>query len=45
MLAEKVLCVARLYGGPRLYAGWEGYFVGRLYGGPRRLRVSLYFAH
>ena len=25
MLARKVLCVARQYGGPRLYAGWEGY--------------------
>ena len=24
MLAGKVLCVARLYGVPRLYAGWEG---------------------
>ena len=24
MLARKVLCVDRLYGGPRLYAGWEG---------------------
>ena len=24
MLAGKVLCVARLYGGPRLYADWEG---------------------
>ena len=24
MLARKVLCVARLYGRPRLYAGWEG---------------------
>ena len=24
MLARKVLCVARLYGGPRLNAGWEG---------------------
>ena len=24
MLAGKVLCVARLNGGPRLYAGWEG---------------------
>ena len=23
MLAGNVLCVARLYGGPRLYAGWE----------------------
>ena len=22
MLAGKVLCVARLYGDPRLYAGW-----------------------
>ena len=25
MLAGKVLCVARLHGDPRLYAGWEGY--------------------
>ena len=24
MLAGKVLCVARLYGGPRLYTGSEG---------------------
>ena len=24
MLAGKFLFVARLYGGPRLYAGWEG---------------------
>ena len=24
ILAGKVLCVARLYGDPRLYAGWEG---------------------
>ena len=24
MLAGKVLCVARLYGDPRLNAGWEG---------------------
>ena len=23
MLAVMVLCVARLYGDPRLYAGWE----------------------
>ena len=35
MLARKVLCLAMLYGGPRLYAGWEGYFVARLYGCPR----------
>ena len=24
MLAGKVLCVAMIYGGQRLYAGWEG---------------------
>ena len=24
MLAGKVVCLARLYGGPKLYAGWEG---------------------
>ena len=24
MLARKVLCVARLFGSPRLYAVWEG---------------------
>ena len=24
MLAGKVLCVVRLYGGPRLNSGWEG---------------------
>ena len=35
MLAGKVLCVARLYGGPRLYAGWEDSCIARLYGGPR----------
>ena len=35
MLAGKVLCVSRLYGGPRLYAGWDGSCVARLYGGPR----------
>ena len=35
MLAGKVLCVARLNGGPRLYAGWEGSCIARLYGGPR----------
>ena len=35
MLAGKVLCVARLCGSQRLYAGWEGLCVARLYGGPR----------
>ena len=35
MLAGKVLCVARLYVGPRLNSGWEGSCVARLYGGPR----------
>ena len=35
MLARKVLCVARLYGGPRLYSGRDGSCVAGLYGGPR----------
>ena len=25
ILAGKVLCVARLFGDPRLYSGWEGF--------------------
>ena len=35
MLAGMVLYVARLYGDPRLYSGWEGSSEARLYGGPR----------
>ena len=31
MLAGKVLCVARLHGDPRLYAGWKVLCVARLY--------------
>ena len=35
MLAGKVLCVARLYGDPRLYSGGKVLCVARLYGDPR----------